>query len=383
MDKTLYSISKALMDVAANARVVLHQSAAAREALAGKDLGVSQRRLLERIDGVKSLEQLFAASADIIGVHAVLGNLLTSGFVSTEAFADKQTPVGTKTPATAAAPPAPALEKAKEDGVNATAPAKPGAAGMPATAKATPAPTVIAPPVATPVAATLATPAAAPVASVETAREPNHAADVKPAPSPQTGAAKEVEKKGTQAEGAKAAAAEFDRKKPEVATGDAANVPPPHFADAAQKIPPAPPAAAGAGQHAVLTPAKPVSVTASAEPATAAKAAPDIAPPQVKSAPPTTANAPFSPTKGAKDEVDAARKLMTFEAKHLLGADAGRLQPRIDACRNIEDIYDLIVKFQQHLVKTGKGDPDVFLDRLTKGLELARKEMRNETRSAA
>lgn len=56
----------------------------------------------------------------------------------------------------------------------------------------------------------------------------------------------------------------------------------------------------------------------------------------------------------------------------VLGNGAAKLKPRIEACNSIEDIYDLIVKFQEHLATTGKADPKVFLDRLTRGLAEAR-----------
>lgn len=73
------------------------------------------------------------------------------------------------------------------------------------------------------------------------------------------------------------------------------------------------------------------------------------------------------------DEVSIAKKLLVAEARHLFGGTAARLQPKIEACKSIEEIYDMIVKFQEHLAKTGKVDPDVFLDRLSKGLAEAKR----------
>lgn len=73
------------------------------------------------------------------------------------------------------------------------------------------------------------------------------------------------------------------------------------------------------------------------------------------------------------DEVSIAKRLLVAEARHLFGATAARLQPKIEACKSIEEIYDMIVKFQEHLAKTGKVDPEVFLDRLSKGLAEAKK----------
>ncbi len=73
-------------------------------------------------------------------------------------------------------------------------------------------------------------------------------------------------------------------------------------------------------------------------------------------------------------ELDNAKRVLSHEAKMVFGNSASKVQPRIDACGSIEEIYDLIVKFQQHLTNTGKANPDVFLDRLTKGIASARKQ---------
>ena len=78
------------------------------------------------------------------------------------------------------------------------------------------------------------------------------------------------------------------------------------------------------------------------------------------------------PAAAKSGELDSAKRLLMLEAKLLLGSSAGRLTPRIAACESIEQVYDLIVKFQEHLAKTGKADPDVFLDRLSKGLAAVR-----------
>ena len=42
----------------------------------------SQRRLLERIDGFRSVEQILAMSGDVIGVHAALGKLIAANLVT-------------------------------------------------------------------------------------------------------------------------------------------------------------------------------------------------------------------------------------------------------------------------------------------------------------
>jgi len=62
-----------------------------------------------------------------------------------------------------------------------------------------------------------------------------------------------------------------------------------------------------------------------------------------------------------------------MEAKLALGGGAAKLRPRIEACASIEEIYDLIVKIQEHLATTGKSDPGEFLDRLSNDLAAARK----------
>ena len=76
---------------------------------------------------------------------------------------------------------------------------------------------------------------------------------------------------------------------------------------------------------------------------------------------------------GPLSELDNAKFLLLQEAKLALGKGAEKLRPRIEGCNSIEEIFDLIVKVQEHLTTTGKGDPELFLDRLTTGLAAARK----------
>lgn len=221
MEHSNATISQSLLQVAAIADAILHSTPAGRKALAGSKLEPGQRRLLERIDGFRSIEQLLAMSGDVIGVHASLGKLMAARLVTCDA-------------AEATAP----MVAAKE-------PVQPAKAVAPA-----------------------ASPVPAKIVAKPATREA-----IKPA----------------------------------------------------QKAP-------------------------VKEPREAAVAAKD---------PP--------------DEVETAKRLLMLEARHLLGDSATRLQPRIEACASIAEIYDLIVKFQQHLSKTGKANPDVFLDRLTSGLQQARK----------
>ncbi len=56
----------------------------------------------------------------------------------------------------------------------------------------------------------------------------------------------------------------------------------------------------------------------------------------------------------------------------MFGNKAPKVIEKVDACKSVEEIYDIIVKVQGLLAKTGKGDPDVFLDRLTNGLQRIR-----------
>ena len=76
--------------------------------------------------------------------------------------------------------------------------------------------------------------------------------------------------------------------------------------------------------------------------------------------------------QAAISELDAAKRLLALEARHLMGASADRMQPRIEACTSIADIYDLIVKLQRHLTTKGDSTPNESLDRLIRGLEAAR-----------
>ena len=76
---------------------------------------------------------------------------------------------------------------------------------------------------------------------------------------------------------------------------------------------------------------------------------------------------------GLLSELDNAKFLLLEEAKLALGKGAEKLRSRIEGCNSIEEIFDLIVKVQEHLNTSGKGDPELFLDRLTTGLAAARK----------
>ena len=84
MENSVHKISKALLDLASAADVVLHATPKARAALKATKLDSTQRSLLERIDGFRSLEQLLAMSGDLIAVHAALGKLMAAGLVATD-----------------------------------------------------------------------------------------------------------------------------------------------------------------------------------------------------------------------------------------------------------------------------------------------------------
>ncbi len=77
---------------------------------------------------------------------------------------------------------------------------------------------------------------------------------------------------------------------------------------------------------------------------------------------------PMAPPK-EKGELAQAKALLRVETGYLFSGDkAKQVVARVDACKNTEEIYDLIVKLQGLLAKSGKADPDVFLERLTTGL---------------
>ena len=134
--------------------------------------------------------------------------------------------------------------------------------------------------------------------------------------------------------------------------------------------------------------AAPIASRANA-PATVAKPAPSVAPSTsrmpapvatpkaVVAAPTVVARSIVTVTPdsdlGPLSELENAKLLLLQEAKLALGKGAEKLRVRIDACQSIEEIFDLIVKVQEHLTATGKGDPAIFLDRLTTGLAAARK----------
>ncbi len=191
MKTSSHKISQTLLELASFSDTVLHVTPKARASMKSAKLDSTQRSLLERVDGFRSLEQLLAMSGDLIAVHAALGRLIAAGLVATDLNAETE-----DAPAVAAAAPVPA--------------------GKPK----------------------------------------------------------------------------------------------------------------------------------------AAPAAPAIAPPS---------------------ELENAKQLLMLEAKLALGKGAEKLRTRVEACRSIEEIYDLIVKVQEHLTETGKANPDVFLERLSSGLATARK----------
>ena len=254
-------ISKALLEMSRITDEVLYPTNSGLTALAGNKLDLGPRRLLERIDGFRSIDQILAMSGDVVNVFAALGKLLALGLISPD-----RDGVATA-PEVEAAPPLPLVEKPRV-----AAPARPVAApaSTPTRPTVAPAPTVM--------------PAAAPIAN------------------------------------------------------------------APEGIP---------AVTRPIAPATPVTTSpVSAMPAIAVK-------------------------KILLSELDVAKRLLTLEAQHLMGNSAARMQPRIEACRSIAEIYDLIVKFQRHLSRTGTANPDVFLDRLTRGLEAARKSKPKPTATAA
>lgn len=138
-----------------------------------------------------------------------------------------------------------------------------------------------------------------------------------------------------------------------------ASAPAPQPKPAATKGAPTPPAnqSPKAAAQAPAAPAKP----ATAPPAPKAPAPVQKAASQAKTA-------ALAPTK-AQSELAQAKALLRVEASYLFNGDkAKKVIARIDACKNTEEIFDLIVKLQGLLAKTGKVNPDVFLERLTSGL---------------
>ncbi|MBL8525275.1 MAG: hypothetical protein JNN20_16410 [Betaproteobacteria bacterium] len=143
------------------------------------------------------------------------------------------------------------------------------------------------------------------------------------------------------------------------------------------------PAQVNAKPVASVTAAVPTKPQKAAIPAPVATLAPKPAVQPAKAAPPkiaTVAASPANPavqaakpaTSPANAEVENAKRLLLLEAKMVLGEGVTKLAPRIHACTSVEQVFDLIVKFQQHLAQTGKADPDVFIERLSKGLATVR-----------
>jgi hypothetical protein len=145
---------------------------------------------------------------------------------------------------------------------------------------------------------------------------------------------------------------------------------------------PAPRPEAKAETKGAARPAASPAATPAPAPKPAAAAVVPLAAKAKPPAAPAVARTAAAPLAGGSSELDRAKHLLLNESKLALGdAAAARMQPRIEACRSIEEIYDLIVKVQQHLAKGGKVDPDVFLDRLSQGLAAAREKNAAAARS--
>lgn len=82
MENSVTKISQALLDLASAADAVLYPTSGARAALKDPDTEGVQRRLLERIDGFRSIEQVLAMSGDLVGAHGALGKLMAAGCVA-------------------------------------------------------------------------------------------------------------------------------------------------------------------------------------------------------------------------------------------------------------------------------------------------------------
>jgi predicted component of type VI protein secretion system len=132
--------------------------------------------------------------------------------------------------------------------------------------------------------------------------------------------------------------------------------------------PPQPSVRSAAPQPTVAPPATPAAA-ATAKPAVAnAKPAPAVA---ASSAPKPAGAKPSA----AATELAQAKALLRVEANYLFGGNAERAKKvidKVDACKSVEEIFDVIVKLQGALAKSGKVDPNVFIDRLTSGLSKLR-----------
>lgn len=154
--------------------------------------------------------------------------------------------------------------------------------------------------------------------------------------------------------------------------------PPPMKPTAAKVSPPVAPAP----QQAKAAPRQMAPATAKAPPAASAKPvstpAKAAGPAQPKATPPAKPVAAV--TQKEQGELAQAKALLHVEASYLFSGDkAKQLIARIDACKNTAEIYDFIVKLQGLLAKTGKANPDVFLERLTSGLAKIRESQKAAT----
>jgi hypothetical protein len=144
---------------------------------------------------------------------------------------------------------------------------------------------------------------------------------------------------------------------------------------AAKSTPQASTAAPQQPKAAPLAPARPTAPAATAKPAAVAMAPKAVAP--VQKAALQAKPAAVAPTK-EQSELAQAKALLRVEAGYLFNGDkAKKVIARIDACKNTEEVFDLIVKLQGLLAKTGKVNPDVFLERLTSGLAKIRESQKS------
>jgi hypothetical protein len=93
--------------------------------------------------------------------------------------------------------------------------------------------------------------------------------------------------------------------------------------------------------------------------------------------------APAAKPSEAAKELAQAKALLRVEAGYLFGDKAPRVIARVYACKSVEEIFDVIVKLQGLLAKSGKADPNVFIDRLTTGLSKLRDARQKGARAPA
>jgi hypothetical protein len=72
---------------------------------------------------------------------------------------------------------------------------------------------------------------------------------------------------------------------------------------------------------------------------------------------------PVAENRMAPEKLNAAKAALIVEARRLLGPDAERLIPKIQAVETVNDVMDWVMKFREYFLITGKDEAENFVSR--------------------